>query len=97
TSTRGAAAPPSSRSRRSASSGTEMTPRRLGRTDLEISPLGLGCWQFSEGKGLVGGFWEALPQDRVDAIVKAALDGGVTWFDTAEAYVKGRSERALAH
>jgi aryl-alcohol dehydrogenase-like predicted oxidoreductase len=73
-----------------------MTPRRLGRTDLQISPLGLGCWQFSEGAGLIGGFWEALPQDRVDAIVKAALEGGVTWFDTAEAYGKGRSERALA-
>ncbi|MFL5263120.1 MAG: aldo/keto reductase [Anaeromyxobacteraceae bacterium] len=74
-----------------------MTQRRLGRTDLQISPLGLGCWQFSEGRGLIGGFWEALPQDRVDAIVKAALEGGVTWFDTAEAYGKGRSEQALAH
>jgi aryl-alcohol dehydrogenase-like predicted oxidoreductase len=73
-----------------------MTARRLGRTDLEISPIGLGCWQFSEGAGLVGGFWEALPQDRVDEIVRVSLEGGVTWFDTAEAYGKGRSERALA-
>ncbi len=70
--------------------------QRLGRTDLGISPLGLGCWQFSEGFGLVGGYWEALPREEVDAIVAAALRGGITWFDTAEVYGKGRSERALA-
>jgi len=70
--------------------------RPLGRTGLSISAIGLGCWQFSEGFGLVGGFWEALPQDTVNAIVQKSLDGGITWFDTAEAYGKGRSERALA-
>jgi aryl-alcohol dehydrogenase-like predicted oxidoreductase len=30
--------------------------RRLGRTSIEITPIGLGCWQFSSGFGLVGGF-----------------------------------------
>lgn len=69
--------------------------RRLGASEVEISPLGLGCWQFSGGKGLVGGFWEALPQDRMTAIVRVALDGGVNWFDTAEAYGGGHSEEAL--
>lgn len=70
--------------------------RRLGRTDLQLSSIGLGCWQFSEGFGFAGGFWPALPSETVDAIVARSLAGGVNWFDTAEVYGKGRSERALA-
>ena len=70
--------------------------RRLGRTSVEITPIGLGCWQFSSGFGLVGGFWEALPQETVNEIVGTGLAGGIGWFDTAEAYGKGRSEQALA-
>jgi aryl-alcohol dehydrogenase-like predicted oxidoreductase len=70
--------------------------RLLGRTDIEISPIGLGCWQFSGGRGLIGGFWEAVPQTTVNAIVRASLAGGINWFDTAEAYGRGRSEEMLA-
>ncbi len=70
--------------------------RSLGKTDIRITPIGLGCWQFSEGFGLVGGFWEALPQETVNEIVAASLEGGINWFDTAEAYGNGRSERALS-
>ncbi len=70
--------------------------RRLGRTDIEVAPIGLGCWQFSEGHGRVGGYWPALPQETVNAIVAASLRGGIDWFDTAEAYGRGRSERALS-
>jgi aryl-alcohol dehydrogenase-like predicted oxidoreductase len=70
--------------------------RRLGRTSIEITPIGLGCWQFSSGFGFVGGFWEALPQPTVDEIVRVSLAGGISWFDTAEAYGRGRSEQALA-
>jgi len=72
------------------------TLRRLGRSDLEISPIGLGCWQFSEGKGLVGGYWPALPADVTREIVATTLAAGINWFDTAEAYGEGRSEHALA-
>ncbi len=61
-----------------------------------MTSIGLGCWQFSEGYGLVGGFWEALSQQSVNDIVGASLAGGINWFDTAEAYGKGRSERALS-
>jgi aryl-alcohol dehydrogenase-like predicted oxidoreductase len=69
---------------------------RLGRTDIYISPIGLGCWQFSNGGGLAGGFWDPVPQEEVNEIVRSSLNGGVNWFDTAEAYGNGRSERALA-
>lgn len=58
--------------------------------------VGLGCWQFSEGFGLAGGFWDALPPPAVDEIVDASLKGGINWFDTAEIYGRGRSERGLA-
>ena len=72
-----------------------MNLRRLGQTDIELSPIGLGCWQFSQGKGFTGSVWAVLDQAQIDAVVRAALDGGVTWFDTAEAYGNGQSERAL--
>lgn len=70
-----------------------MNTRQLGRTGIQISPIGLGGSQFSAG-GL-GTFWE-LPQVEVDKIVNAAIAGGITWFDTAEGYGRGRSERSLS-
>lgn len=70
--------------------------RRLGRTDIEISPIGLGCWQFSQGRGLIGKFWDALSAEQVQEIVQISLDGDINWFDTAEAYGGGRSEEMLA-
>jgi len=73
-----------------------MEPRRLGQTDIELSPIGLGCWQFSQGKGFTGSVWAVLDQAQVDSVVRSALDGGVTWFDTAAAYGNGQSERALS-
>jgi aryl-alcohol dehydrogenase-like predicted oxidoreductase len=72
-----------------------MNLRRLGKTDIEISPIGLGCWQFSGGHGLVGKYWPVLDQATVRAIVESSLEAGVNWFDTAEAYGRGASERAL--
>ncbi len=69
--------------------------RRLGRSSVEITPIGLGCWQFAGGRG-IGGFWGTLSQQTVDEIVAVALAGGMNWFDTAEIYGHGRSERALA-
>ena len=73
-----------------------MDARTLGQTGLEVSPIGLGCWQFSQGKNLTGRMWSVLDQGTMDAVVDAALNGGVTWFDTAQAYGKGASERALS-
>jgi aryl-alcohol dehydrogenase-like predicted oxidoreductase len=73
-----------------------MNKRRLGKSDIEITPIGLGCWQFSQGNGIAGRTWENLPQDSVTEIVSVALKGGISWFDTAEMYGRGQSERALA-
>jgi aryl-alcohol dehydrogenase-like predicted oxidoreductase len=72
------------------------TLRRLGKTNIEVTPVGLGCWQFSAGQGLAGRFWEAIPQSTVDQIVEASLAAGINWFDTAEMYGNGASECALA-
>jgi len=72
-------------------------PRRhLGRTDIEITPIGLGTWQFAEGKGIDRFMYKGLDPEVTEAIVKTVIDGGINWFDTAEAYGWGRSERALS-
>lgn len=73
-----------------------MDMRTLGGTGIQVSPIGLGCWQFSQGAGPTGGMWATLDQDEVTEVVEAALEGGITWFDTAEAYGMGQSERALS-
>jgi aryl-alcohol dehydrogenase-like predicted oxidoreductase len=70
--------------------------RHLGKTEIEITPIGLGCWQFHGGGGFSALFWKSPPQDEVDKIVKNALEGGINWFDTAEVYGSGGSERALS-
>ena len=57
-----------------------MRKRALGRSGLEVSALGLGCMGMSHGYG--------PPKDRREmiALIRSAVDRGVTLFDTAEAY-----------
>ncbi|MHA6532428.1 aldo/keto reductase [Paenibacillus sp. BAC0078] len=71
--------------------------RPLGHSSLSVSPLGLGCWQFSRGKGIVGRYWSNLDESDILEIVRASLEGGMNWVDTAEIYGGGKSEEALAH
>ncbi|MBO0811400.1 MAG: aldo/keto reductase [Microlunatus sp.] len=68
--------------------------RRLGSTDVEITPIGLGTMQFAN-RGPITATFAPLPADISNAVVQAALDGGITWFDTAEMYGRGLAERAL--
>jgi aryl-alcohol dehydrogenase-like predicted oxidoreductase len=62
-----------------------MEYRNLGRSGLQMSVVGLGCNNF-------GG---RLDQDASSAVVKAALDRGITHFDTADIYSAGQSETIL--
>lgn len=74
-----------------------MRKRCLGRTDIEITPIGLGAMQFSGGKGVYRMMMPDLSQEEANAIIKTALDGGINWFDTAEMYGRGHSEQRLAN
>jgi hypothetical protein len=66
-----------------------MQKRILGKSNLEVSALGLGCMGLSYGYGAAAG--------RPDAIklIRAAHERGVTFFDTAEAYGPGLNEEVL--
>ncbi len=70
--------------------------RKLGHSDLLATPIGIGVMQFAGGEGFWRYMFEDTLQAEKDEIIKAALDGGVNWFDTAELYGFGRSERFLA-
>jgi len=70
--------------------------RYLGKTDILVTPIGLGVMELAGGGGLIGRMFPVIPQDEKNAIIKAALDGGINWFDTAEMYGAGVSERSLA-
>lgn len=69
-----------------------MERRKLGKSPIEISVLGIGCWSFGGGDD---DYWGVQEQRDVEAVVEAALDRGVNFFDTAEAYNDGRSEESL--
>jgi aryl-alcohol dehydrogenase-like predicted oxidoreductase len=70
--------------------------RSLGKSDLMITPIGLGCWQFSKQQNMAGKFWPKMEDGLITPIIKISLEGGINWFDTAELYGNGASERALA-
>lgn len=75
---------------------TKVQLRRLGKTDILVTPIGLGVMEMAGGGGLIGRMFPVIPQEEKNAIIKAALDGGINWFDTAEMYGAGVSERSLA-
>ena len=61
-----------------------------------LSPVGLGCLQMSRGSGIAGIMWPTLGPGEVRDIVGACISGGINWFDTAELYGWGESERTLS-
>lgn len=68
----------------------------MGKTDLRVTPIGLGMMEFSGGGGLVGAGFPVIPQEQKNATVRAGLEGGINWFDTAELYGAGVSEASLS-
>src|SRR6202023_418403 len=60
--------------------GEAMKKRKLGNSNLEVSALGLGCMGMSFGYGPAGDKQEMI------SVIRAALERGVTFFDTAEVY-----------
>jgi aryl-alcohol dehydrogenase-like predicted oxidoreductase len=70
--------------------------RRLGETNIYVTPIGLGMMEFSGGGGLMGYAFPIITQQEKNATVQAGLDGGINWFDTAELYGDGVSERSMA-
>ena len=74
-----------------------MESRRLGRSGVQVSPLGLGTARMA-GLGWREDLAEVPAQARRDAVrqIRAAVDLGVTLFDTADNYGHGLSERILA-
>jgi len=67
-----------------------MEYRQLGQTDMQVSVIALGCWPFAGGA-----VWGEQDDAVSVATVHAALDAGINFFDTAEGYENGHSERVL--
>ncbi|HEY5741036.1 MAG TPA: aldo/keto reductase, partial [Terrimicrobiaceae bacterium] len=66
-----------------------MKKRTFGNTGVEVSEVGLGCWQLG------GADWGKISDSDGLAILQAAVESGVTFFDTADVYGSGRSESLI--
>jgi aryl-alcohol dehydrogenase-like predicted oxidoreductase len=67
-----------------------MKTRRFGRTGWQVSEIGFGCW------GIGGGQWGGADERESMRSLHAALDCGIDFFDTADVYGDGLSERLIA-
>ncbi|MFU8773641.1 MAG: aldo/keto reductase, partial [Anaerolineales bacterium] len=66
-----------------------MKYRQLGRTGWKVSEISFGAWA-------IGGGWGSVDEEQALAALHKAVDLGVNFFDTADGYGDGRSERLLA-
>ena len=66
-----------------------MNTRVLGKSGFRVSEIGLGCWQL-------GGDFGPVEGDRAKAILHAANESGISFWDTADVYGDGLSERRIA-
>ena len=65
-----------------------MELRPFGKTGIQISAVGFGCWE-------IGGGYGSIEESEFIKAVNRALDLGINCFDTAEAYGFGASEKSL--
>jgi aryl-alcohol dehydrogenase-like predicted oxidoreductase len=66
-----------------------MQKRKLGKSDLEVSAIGFGAMGMSQSYGPPG------PRDEMIAVLRTAVERGVSFFDTAEVYGGGHNEELV--
>jgi len=66
-----------------------MELRKLGNSDIEISPIIMGTWQAGKAQ------WSGIDDAEINRALRTAVDAGINTFDTAEVYGNGHSERIL--
>ncbi len=69
-------------------SSRKIATRKLGKSGLQVTEVGLGCWQL-------GGEFGPISESDAHSIVESALDEGVRFFETADVYGAGQSENHL--
>ena len=67
-----------------------MHQRAFGKSGVSVGEVGMGCWQF-------GGDWGTVSEDDALGTLRAAFESGVTFYDTADVYGGGRSEKVIGH
>ncbi|OKH21947.1 aldo/keto reductase [Chroogloeocystis siderophila] len=67
-----------------------MEKRRLGTTDIQITPILMGTWQAGQKQ------WVGIEDEESIKAIRAAVDAGITTIDTAEVYGNGHSEQVIA-
>lgn len=65
----------------------------LGKTDLQVSPIGTGTWQW--GGAFYWGYGRSYTDVDIAGAYSASTEHGINWFDTAEIYGRGQSERII--
>ncbi len=72
-----------------------MTLRTLGQSDLRITPIGIGAWAIGGGNWEFG--WGTQDDQESIAAIRAGLERGMNWIDTAAAYGLGHSETVVGN
>src|SRR6516165_709488 len=70
-----------------------MNLRKLGQSDLNLTPIGIGAWAIGGGRWEFG--WGPQDDEQSIAAIRAGLDLGINWIDTAAAYGLGHSEKIV--
>src|ERR1700743_301260 len=70
-----------------------MNLRKLGKSDLRITPLGIGAWAIGGGQWEFA--WGHQDDDQSIGAIRAGLDEGINWIDTAAVYGLGHSEAVV--
>jgi aryl-alcohol dehydrogenase-like predicted oxidoreductase len=66
---------------------------QLGASDIEVSPLGIGAWAW--GDKFFWGYGRYYNENDIQEAFEASIKAGINFFDTAESYARGLSERIL--